>query len=315
MTDPCPLREALRLTRPSSTIDKPRKTRCVRDDERPSSRCRYPASRIQRPALPAFTLIELLVVIAVIALLIALLLPAIERARRVAQQMVCLSNLRQIHVASMAYSNDYEKVPFCNYEVSWPNNLPSWFHGISGYLGAEQLYDASGGYNVAPVEMDVLICPSDTFAHGYPLLGANGNGVTHHNVSYGYNAWHVGWHFAADNWHIAQLPFGQSPLSINVDAVTEPFRTLMFADSTGNAKTRAEAEGDGDTRLASTIGRWGYGIDIIRHPGSASVICVDGHAVAAPESDFFTWLPGISNPVPWIRGQLDRSDGKRSVYR
>ena len=64
-----------------------------------------PKSKIKNPK--SFTLIELLVVVAIIAVLVALLLPAIQRARSTAQKIACGSNLRQVGLIVNAYLSDF----------------------------------------------------------------------------------------------------------------------------------------------------------------------------------------------------------------
>jgi prepilin-type N-terminal cleavage/methylation domain-containing protein/prepilin-type processing-associated H-X9-DG protein len=61
-------------------------------------------------AANAFTLIELLVVIAIIAILAAILFPVFAQAREKARQTACLSNLKQISLGLMMYTQDYDEV-------------------------------------------------------------------------------------------------------------------------------------------------------------------------------------------------------------
>ena len=60
------------------------------------------------PVRRGFTLIELLVVISIVALLIALLLPAVKKARKAASRTQCLSNVRQLNNGLYSYASDYD---------------------------------------------------------------------------------------------------------------------------------------------------------------------------------------------------------------
>ena len=68
-----------------------------------------------------FTLMELLVVISIIALLMAILVPALGKAREVANRVVCLSHLRQLGIATQIYISDNDGfMPiFCEWR-DWP---------------------------------------------------------------------------------------------------------------------------------------------------------------------------------------------------
>lgn len=77
---------------------------------------------------PGFSLIELLIVIAVIALLLALLIPGLANARRVARTSVCMSNLKQFSAAGATYAVDFKD---SIYTFSWtPTYMPTQFRDL-----------------------------------------------------------------------------------------------------------------------------------------------------------------------------------------
>ena len=86
-----------------------------------------------------FTLIELLVVIAIIALLAAILFPVFARARENARRASCQSNLKQIGLGFMQYSQDHnERLPVT---ISSDNRYPGgWAGPLWPYVKSKQVY-------------------------------------------------------------------------------------------------------------------------------------------------------------------------------
>jgi prepilin-type N-terminal cleavage/methylation domain-containing protein/prepilin-type processing-associated H-X9-DG protein len=140
----------------------------------------------RQPAQSGFTLVELLVVIGIIALLIAVLLPALNRAREQASQIKCMSNLRTLGMAMSMYNNDNHG-HFPGPAIGKGNqngfNVDDWIvwgpgqdlsrSCLTSYLGGTPGDMNSQGH----LEPSLFRCPSDT---------TDGSGHINPNYDYSY---------------------------------------------------------------------------------------------------------------------------------
>ena len=208
----------------------------------------------------AFTLIELLVVIAIIALLAAILFPVFAQARENARRTSCLSNHRQIGLALIQYTQDYDETMVTAYSGPTEQNCLSWRDLTHPYIKSAQIHH----------------CPSDTGKMGWSPQSApyfcSGLGASIFTSSYGMNYAH----YAPGS---PTPPIGQ-PLA----AVSQSSETVWVMDWGGPEGFSNDATGSlvtptptGSNLLNIKRGTAQSDPDGYRHLGGADYLWCDGH--------------------------------------
>jgi prepilin-type processing-associated H-X9-DG protein/prepilin-type N-terminal cleavage/methylation domain-containing protein len=221
---------------------------------------------VPHPTSRAFTLIELLTVIATIGILSAILLPALGEARLAAQRIKCVSNLRQLGMATEMYWGDKKGNCFRYTFGSTNYGQIYWFGWIGPGLEGHRSFDLSCGALFPYLEgSDVRLCPAlGTAMAGFKLKATN---IV---FSYGYNRY---------------LSAGLSSSPIKINKITRPTATALFADAAQVNDFLAPASPtnpmleefyylDLETNYASP---YNYPNGHFRHDQRANVIFCDGH--------------------------------------
>jgi prepilin-type N-terminal cleavage/methylation domain-containing protein/prepilin-type processing-associated H-X9-DG protein len=224
-----------------------------------------------------FTLIELLVVIAIIAILAAILFPVFAQAREKARSIQCLSNLKQVGMATRMYSQDNDEVLVPTYIYSHaPDTHLQWFADLL------QPYAKNSG---------VFVCPnwSGAYTFGRNLFPAGeGAGLRVLRWSYGANNWHW-WpgNTTAPPDLLGVMGVNRADLRVSINArevdVEFPSNTLYMVDS-ASMEIFSPPQHDycnnalGPNSPTLHAGYPRLGNVVLRHHNGFNALFTDGHA-------------------------------------
>ena len=223
-----------------------------------------------------FTLIELLVVIAIIAILAALLFPVLQKVKEQAHSSQCMSNMRQISLGLLSYTNDYNGYfPLCSYRM-YNDYLGGGYPTETEWNWGYALY--TGDY----VSNKIFLCPSAANVYkfgssvGSSCVLYKPSAVTFYYIGYGYSTYYVG-----SRWSMLPNPnpISQRVVPPRISEMVTPSQCLTNAETKcGYGATYTIPGGQYQLYDGSSI----YDF----HSGGCNLIFADGHAAFLKRASF-----------------------------
>ncbi len=248
-----------------------------------------------------FTLIELLVVIAIIALLMAILMPALQRAKKQVRTVICRSNLNQYGLALRMYIDDCDG--FFPYSFTWlykDGGRGCRWHDATKNLN--QNPDLGGELWPYLKDRDIHLCP--TFNVVAKMMGCKYcDGTTipiEPQYSYGMNSYLNG-----DAWNAVPSTFHTTIKNIRKESeVKNPARVFTFSEENTWSIPGLSNAAINDNNLRSTpdcrtdcFATYHNAPSGDLNKGMANAVFVDGHV--EPVS---AWPPGNTFRLSWPAG-------------